>query len=326
MVSRCVRSIWHHLQDMQAFRMYIQMAQTSTHLNAALVTTTVHISPAPFTCKCSVCATTCYAPQSSSPSPTSPRSRIYTAHRQHRDNARRHESGTDVHVCHAAAQTGLQRLRVVAEQPHDARPTQRGERGPRVVAHELQLLVGQVEEALAAVAAVCAADQAVVAWRLDGEFGQREHHTGEDVDDDLLVDGAAGALAVAKDPVSAEQTREKGMYAGFFAAVRVLQDQTAALVKQSKFSEVGRVLPRRFVDEPELLAHGAGAEEEDHDEGVGEADFGAVDEAIADGLEEDEGLVVGRVEDDFALDIALERQSMGGRRSLEEEAGSTCNA
>lgn len=65
------------------------------------------------------------------------------------------------------------------------------------------------------------------------------------------------------------------------------------------------MLPRRFVDEPELLTDGAGAEEEDHDHGVGKADFGAVDEAIADGFEEDEGLMVGWVEDDFAFDLLL---------------------
>ena len=32
---------------------------------------------------------------------------------------------------------------------------------------------------------------------------------------------------------------------------------------------------------------------------MGEADFGAVDEAIADGFEEDEGVVVGGVEEDL---------------------------
>ena len=65
------------------------------------------------------------------------------------------------------------------------------------------------------------------------------------------------------------------------------------------------MLSGRFEDEPEFLAHGAGAEEEDHDEGVGEAHFGAVDGAIADGFEEDEGLVVGGVEDDLALEVFL---------------------
>ena len=47
-----------------------------------------------------------------------------------------------------------------------------------------------------------------------------------------------------------------------------------------------------FVDEPEFLAHGAGAEEEDHDEGVREAHFGAVYGAIAQRFEEDERLLV----------------------------------
>lgn len=65
------------------------------------------------------------------------------------------------------------------------------------------------------------------------------------------------------------------------------------------------MLARSFIYEGQLFAHCTGAEEEDHDEGVGEADFGAVDQTVADGFEEDEGLVVGRVEEDFALDIAL---------------------
>jgi len=64
------------------------------------------------------------------------------------------------------------------------------------------------------------------------------------------------------------------------------------------------VLPCRFEDEPEFFPEGAGAEEENHDEGVGKADFGAVDEAIADGFEEDEGVVEARVED-YALELLL---------------------
>lgn len=54
-----------------------------------------------------------------------------------------------------------------------------------------------------------------------------------------------------------------------------------------------------FEDEGDFFAYCAGAEEEDHDEGVGEADFGAVDGAIADSFEEGEGGFVLRVEDDF---------------------------
>lgn len=96
------------------------------------------------------------------------------------------------------------------------------------------------------------------------------------------------------------------MYAGLFAAVSVLEQETAALVEKRELGEVGGMLSCRFVDEPELFSHRAGAEEKDHDEGVGEADFGAVDEAIADGFEEDERLVIGWVEDDLALDVFLE--------------------
>ena len=48
------------------------------------------------------------------------------------------------------------------------------------------------------------------------------------------------------------------------------------------------MLARGFEDEQQFLAHGAGAEEEDHDESVGEADFGAVDGAVAGGFEDRE--------------------------------------
>ena len=52
-----------------------------------------------------------------------------------------------------------------------------------------------------------------------------------------------------------------------------------------------------FEDQEKLFSYGrVGAEEEHHDEGVWEADFGAVDEAIADGFEEDEGIMEAGVE------------------------------
>lgn len=66
------------------------------------------------------------------------------------------------------------------------------------------------------------------------------------------------------------------------------------------------MLPRRSEYHLDLLLQGAGSEEEDHDQSVGEAHFGAVDGAIADGFEEDEGLFVFGVEDD-----ALERSLVG---------------
>ena len=58
------------------------------------------------------------------------------------------------------------------------------------------------------------------------------------------------------------------------------------------------MLPRRFEDEVELLAQGAGAEEEDHDEGVRKAHFRAVDGAIAGGFDDREERLEGGVEDE----------------------------
>lgn len=59
------------------------------------------------------------------------------------------------------------------------------------------------------------------------------------------------------------------------------------------------MVPRGAQHERQLLPEGAGAEEEDHDERVGEADFGAVDGAVAGRLEQGEDIVVGRVADDL---------------------------
>ena len=72
------------------------------------------------------------------------------------------------------------------------------------------------------------------------------------------------------------------------------------------------MLPSCFEDEPQLLSHWTRAEEEDHDQRVWEADLGAVDGAIADGFEEDEGLLVRRIEEDFAFNITLLTRSVFG--------------
>ena len=69
-------------------------------------------------------------------------------------------------------------------------------------------------------------------------------------------------------------------------------------------------MPRRFEDEVELFAQGAGAEEEDHDKGVGKAHFGAVDGAIAGGFDDGEERLEGRVEDD-GFEVVVE-EGQGG--------------
>ena len=108
-----------------------------------------------------------------------------------------------------------------------------------------------------------------------------------------------------KNPVPPKQPRQKRVRGGLFPAVQVFEEEAGSLVEDGEAGQVGGVLPRRFEDEPEFLAEGAGAEEEDHYEGVGEADFGAVDGAIAQGFEEGEGLVVGGVEEDVAFEGGL---------------------
>lgn len=65
------------------------------------------------------------------------------------------------------------------------------------------------------------------------------------------------------------------------------------------------MLPGRFEYDPCPFADGAASEEKDHDEGMGKANFRAINQAIANRFEEDEGLFVSWIEDDFALDIFL---------------------
>ena len=69
-----------------------------------------------------------------------------------------------------------------------------------------------------------------------------------------------------------------------FAAVHVLQEKTSTLIQECESGQVGGMLPRRFEDQPRLFTESATPEQEDHYQGVGEADFGAVDGAIADGF------------------------------------------
>ena len=57
------------------------------------------------------------------------------------------------------------------------------------------------------------------------------------------------------------------------------------------------MLARCFQDEVQLFTQGARAEEEDHDEGVGKAHFGAVDGAIAGRFDDGKKRLEGRVED-----------------------------
>lgn len=58
------------------------------------------------------------------------------------------------------------------------------------------------------------------------------------------------------------------------------------------------MLSSRLIDEFTFLSECTVPEQKDHDEGVWEADFCAVDEAIADGFDEHEDVMVFWVEED----------------------------
>jgi len=60
-----------------------------------------------------------------------------------------------------------------------------------------------------------------------------------------------------------------------------------------------------FEDQVELLAKRTGAEEEDHDEGMGKADFGTVDGAVAHGFDVGEVVGIVGVEDDSVYGVLL---------------------
>lgn len=66
------------------------------------------------------------------------------------------------------------------------------------------------------------------------------------------------------------------------------------------------MLSCRFEDELELLLYWSGPEEQDHDQGMWEADFGAVDQAITDCLDEHKRIVELRIKD-YALQGVVER-------------------
>lgn len=105
-----------------------------------------------------------------------------------------------VDISHAASQTRLQILRVVLEQQHDHAPRQRRKRGPGVVGDlRVQRLARHDGQAVAG---------------LDGDARQGQSDAGEDVDDNLLVDGrdlAVALGALAEDDVAAEETGKEGV-------------------------------------------------------------------------------------------------------------------
>lgn len=105
-----------------------------------------------------------------------------------------------VNISHTAPQTRLQILRVVLEQQHDHAPRQRRKRGPGVVGDlRVQRLARHDGQAVAG---------------LDGDARQGQGDAGEDVDDNLLVDGrdlAVALGALSEDDVAAEEAGKEGV-------------------------------------------------------------------------------------------------------------------
>lgn len=73
----------------------------------------------------------------------------------------------NVHVCHTAPQTGLQRLRIPLKQPHHTRPTQTGEHRPAILLHQRPLLLGQLKEAFPSMSPILTPHQSIISRRLN---------------------------------------------------------------------------------------------------------------------------------------------------------------
>ena len=130
---------------------------------------------------------------------------------------------------------------------------------------------------------------------------QGQHHPRKDIHDNLPIHTAQPTFSPPENDIPTHQASPKRMTPPFFPLHRQPpQDQHDRLVNGGERRQVPRVLPRGFEDQAQLAAKGTRAEEEDHDEGVGKADLGAVDGAVAGAFEDGEVVCVGGVEDEGA--------------------------
>lgn len=201
-----------------------------------------------------------------------------------------------IHVLHATPQTALNALRLPPKDIHDKRPAQAGKHGPRILLYGLlDLRVQSLREQRGG------RRRRRHPGTLQTQSGECQHDPCEHVDHDLLRHTACAVLAAAKHEISAHGAGEEGVVRSFLprpTRVEHAQYQHARLVYHGEGREVAGVLPRGFEDEPDLFPHGAAAEEENHDESVGEAHFGAVDGAIAGGFQDGQQRVQGWRHDD----------------------------
>ncbi|KAJ6257722.1 LOW QUALITY PROTEIN: hypothetical protein Dda_7510 [Drechslerella dactyloides] len=164
-----------------------------------------------------------------------------------------------------------------------------------------------------------------------GCLGEAEDDAREHVYADLLVDG--GVAVAAEDVVAAEGAGDEAVAAGFGFG-KSAQGEHCCFVEEDKGAEVAGVGARGFQDQDELFAEAAcllakpKRELEEYSavldegicvhEGVREAHFRPVDEAVAQTLEEREGVMVGRVEDD-GVDGSLRVATAGENAMVESE-------
>lgn len=160
---------------------------------------------------------------------------------------------------HATPQTRLQRLGVPPEQVHDESPAHARKDGPSIVPHlgrqhwitdDLPATTATHPTMMTVTMAVVVAALAVgvFAFGLDEQLRIGKHNAGEDVDDDLLADGAVDGAA--ENGVAAYEPGQKGIVMLLLARRRRMpQQKHARLVDQRKHAQIARVLARGFEDE-----------------------------------------------------------------------------
>ena len=143
---------------------------------------------------------------------------------------------SNLHILHTSLQTRLQHLRIPSKQPHHQPPTHRRKNRPRIPHQPLLHLRRQ--------------SQPAGPLALHTEFRKAEHHPREDIDDNLLVDGALARSAAAEDIVAAQQAGEEGVWGCLFLrGGGVAEEEEGGFVDDGESGEVAGVLAGGLEDE-----------------------------------------------------------------------------
>ena len=155
--------------------------------------------------------------------------------------------GQNLHILHTTPHARLQRLGMPPIQPHDGAPAHRRKDGPRVLRDALLPPLRHNHHPPHAIPPILRL--------LHRQLRQRQHHSGKNIDDDLLVHAALATAA--EDGVAAQQAGQEGVvaaFAGFRGEVFVVQEEHAGFVEEGEGGEVAGVSASGFEDETDLVA------------------------------------------------------------------------